>query len=262
MSFRVLLVRLQHHVSVLSGRIRTAGIERSFFLCSTPRTGSTMLGNMLAETGLVGRAGEYFGETFRREVVPGLTRAGFDGYLVGCLEHARGTGSFGLKLHWDQVEVFVHHLRLRRGLRGASDAEVIAAIFPSPRYVFLTREDTLAQAVSWWKAMTSGKWTDGRPITGAAAFDYEGIEGRVKQVEAHNERWRRWFAANGVEPLELSYESVAANPGDAVRRVLDHIGVEVPADVAIQPRTERQSDAVNEDWIRRYRELADARSVT
>jgi LPS sulfotransferase NodH len=262
MRLRTRIVRFQQHASMLQGRIRAAGIERSFFLCSTPRTGSTMLGNMLAETGLVGRAGEYFGETFRRDAAWGIGRAGFDGYLVGCLGHARGSGTFGLKLHWDQVEGFLHHLRLRRGLGRLSDAQVIAAIFPRPSYLFLTREDALAQAVSWWKAMTSGKWTDGRPVTGQAAFDFAGIDDRLRQVEVHTERWRRWFAANDVRPLELSYERVAADPTAAVREALAHVGVAVPAGLAIEPQTERQSDEVNEEWIRRYRELADARPLT
>ena len=127
---RAALVRLTGHVSTLRRRIEAAGVERSFFICSTPRTGSTMLGNLLGETGLVGRAGEYFGEPFRRDVVPGLTRRGFDDYLVGCTRHARGTGALGIKLQWDQVEVFLHLLRLRRGLGEATDAEVLAAVFP------------------------------------------------------------------------------------------------------------------------------------
>jgi LPS sulfotransferase NodH len=250
------LVRLAAHVSALRGRLEAAGIRRTFFICSTPRTGSTMLGNLLADTGLVGRAGEYFGEFFRRDVVPGLSRAGFDDYLVGCTQHARGTGTFGIKLHWDQVEVFLHLLRLRRGLRGASDRRVIEAVFPAPRFVWITREDTLAQGVSWWKAITSGRWTDGRAVTGEAAFDADGIAGRVRRIDEHTEAWRRWFEANGIEPLRLTYEELAADPTGAARRVLAFIGVEVPAGFAVTPGTEQQADAVNEDWIRRYRRLA------
>ncbi len=218
-----------------------------------------MLGNLLADTGLVGRAGEYFGEFFRRDVVPGLSRAGFDDYLVGCTQHARGTGTLGIKLHWDQVEVFLHLLRLRRGLRGASDRQVIEAVFPAPRFVWITREDTLAQGVSWWKAITSGKWTDGRAVTGEPAFDVDGIAGRVRRIDEHTEAWRLWFEANRIEPLRLTYEELAADPTGTARRVLTFIGVDVPEGFAVAPGTEQQADAVNEDWIRRYRELAGPR---
>ena len=252
---RASFVRLAAHVSTLRGRLEGAGIERTFFLCSTPRTGSTMLGNLLADTGLVGRAGEYFGEVFRRDVVPGMTRRGFDGYLVGLTEHARGTGSLGIKLHWDQVDVFLHLLRLRRGLRGANDREVVEAVFPAPQFVWMTREDTVAQAVSWWKAITMGKWTDARPVTGEPRFDAEGIAGRVHRIEEHNEAWRRWFEANGIDPLHATYEALAADPAEVARRVLELVGVAVPDGFAVVPGTEQQADEVNEDWIRRYREF-------
>jgi LPS sulfotransferase NodH len=252
---RATLVRFAAHTSALRARLEAAGIERTFFVCSTPRTGSTMLGNLLADTKLVGRAGEYFGEYFRRDVVPGLTRRGFDDYLVGCTEHARGTGTLGIKLHWDQVEVFLYLLRLRRGLRGLDDRQVIEAVFPAPGFVSMTREDTLAQAVSWWKAITTGKWTDGRPVTGEPRFDPEGITGRVRGIEQANAAWRRWFEENGVDPLYVTYERLAADPGGEARRVLAFLGVDVPPGLAITPVTERQADAVNEDWLRRYREL-------
>jgi LPS sulfotransferase NodH len=215
-----------------------------------------MLGNLLAETGLVGRAGETFGEPFRRDVVPTLSRRAFDDYLVReSARRARGTTTLGFKLHWDQVELFLYLLRLRRGLGSATDAGVITAVFPSPHYVFMTREDTLAQAVSWWKSITTGKWVDGQPAKGEPRFDADGIAGRVRQIEAHTQAWQRWFDANGIEPLAVTYERLAADPTREARRVLEFVGVEVPADFTVVPRTEVHANAVNSEWIERYREL-------
>jgi len=220
-----------------------------------------MLADLLADTGLAGRADEFFGEPFRQSVVPGLTRRGFDEYLVGCTAKTQ-RGTFGVKLHWDQVEVFLHLLRLRRGLGGLTDAQVIEAVFPSPSYVFLTREDTLAQAVSWWKAIGSGKWVDEDSRAAAPEFDAEGIAGRVRRIEEHTEAWRRWFEANSVEPLAVTYEGLAADPAGTTRRALEFAGVSVPADFHVEPRTERQSDSVNADWIRRYRSGSQEASTT
>lgn len=253
---RAALVRATAHVDTLRRRIAETGIRRTFFVCSTPRTGSTMLGNLLAETGLVGRAGEAFGEPFRRDVVPTLSRRGFDDYLVReSGRRARGTDTLGFKLHWDQVEVFLYLLRLRRGLRGLTDGEVIAAVFPEPRHVFMTRDDRLAQAVSWWKSMTTGKWIDGESPRSEPRFDAAGIGGRLRQIDAHDEAWRRWFAANRLEPLPVTYEGLVANPSREARRILEFLGVEVPAGFAAVPRTEVQADPVNREWIERYREL-------
>jgi trehalose 2-sulfotransferase len=251
---RASLVRLTGHVSTIRRRLERAGVERTFFICSTPRTGSMMLADLLADTGLAGRADEFFGEPFRQQVVPGLTRRGFDDYLVGCTDKAR-RGTFGVKLHWDQVEVFLHLLRLRRGLGDSSDGQVIEAVFPGPTYVFLSREDTLAQAVSWWKAIGSGKWVDEESPAAEPRFDAAGITGRARRIGDHNQAWRRWFEANGVEPLHVTYEELAADPARTARRVLGHVGVDVSDNLHVEPRTERQADAVNDEWIRRYREL-------
>jgi LPS sulfotransferase NodH len=44
--------------------------------------------------------------------------------------------------------------------------------------------------------------------------------------------------------------------------VLGFVGVDVPADLHVEPRTERQADAVNDEWIRRYRSGSQADSTT
>ncbi len=54
----------------------------------------------------------------------------------------------------------------------------------------------------------------------------------------------------------MTYEELAADPAAWTRRVLEFAGVDVPADLHIEPRTQRQGDAVNAEWIRRYRELS------
>lgn len=254
---RAALLRSTTHVTKLRDRIESAGIERTFFLCSSPRTGSTMLGNLLAETRLVGRAGEVFGEVFYRDVVPGLSRRQFDDYLVvQSARRARETPTLGIKLHWYQVESFLYHLRLRRGLTSANDREVVEAVFPTPTFVWMTREDTIAQAVSWWKAMSTGRWTGTQAARAGAEYDEDGITGRLRRIEADDRSWRRWFGANEIEPLHVVYEELAADPTGEVRRVLEHIGVDVPPDLVVVPRTERQADAVNAEWIERYRAAA------
>src|SRR5215831_920271 len=254
---RAALLRSTTHVTKLRNRIESAGIERTFFLCSSPRTGSTMLGNLLAETRLVGRAGEVFGEVFYRDVVPGLSRRQFDEYLVvQSARRARETPTLGIKLHWYQVESFLYHLRLRRGLTSANDREVVEAVFPTPTFVWMTREDTIAQAVSWWKAMSTGRWTGTQAARAGAEYDEDGITGRLRRIEADDRSWRRWFGANEIEPLHVVYEELAADPTGEVRRVLEHIGVDVPPELVVVPRTERQADAVNAEWIERYRAAA------
>lgn len=231
-----------------------AGIERSFLVCATPRSGSNMLARMLADTGLVGLAGE----RFNHSELPGWARRRPVRYLEECAADARGTGVFGLKLHWDQVERF---LALLRSLRGSppGDREVIEAVVPQPRYVHLRREDPVAQGVSWWKARTSGAWIGGRGAPREPVFDFDGIDERVQRVQEHDLEWSRWFDTNGIDALELTYERLVADPAAVVGRTFEHLGVDAPVGLVVEPRTARQADEVNEDWIRRYREHSAAR---
>jgi len=213
-----------------------------------------MLGNLLADTGLVGRAGEVFGDPFRREVAPGMTRRAFDDYVfVQCARRVRETPTLGIKLHWDQVELLLYLLRLRRGLGSATDAEVLEAVFPDPHFVWMTRDDSLAQAVSWWKSMTTGRWVDREQPLAEPRYDAAGIAGRLRRVEADNRSWRRWFDANEIDPLRLTYEQLAADPSVQARRVLEFVGVEVPRDFSASPGTAVHSDATNREWIERFR---------
>ena len=232
-------------------RLEHAGIERSFFLCATPRSGSNMLAGLLSGTGLVGHAGERFNHS---EFPSWAGRRPVD-YLAHCAEDAKGTGVFGLKLHRDQLERF---LGLLRSLRGApeNDADLVAAIFPTPHYVHLRREDSVAQGVSWWKARTSGAWRGGREAPREPVFDFDGIDERVKRVQEHDREWGAWFDANGIDRLQLTYEQLVADPARAVEGTLRFLGIAVPETLVVAPGTKRQFDEVNEEWIRRYREMS------
>ena len=100
-----------------------------------------------------------------------------------------------------------------------------------------------------------------REVDGRAAGDRRTAvrSGRDRGPTARDRRengaWRRWFEENGVDPLRLTYEELVADPTATARRVLELVGVDVPTGFAGAPGTEQQADAVNEEWIRRYREL-------
>lgn len=64
---------------------------------------------------------------------------------------------------------------------------------------------------------------------------------------------RSHFASSGIEPLVLSYEEdVEPRSGDAVSRVLAHVGVELPPLWSPDSSTVRQSDGLNDAWQEAY----------
>src|SRR3954468_893216 len=188
--------------------------DRSYLVCATPRSGSTLLCRALAQTGVAGRPEEYFEarrDTGRppapRDYFAGAEGIGLDALLgrehpqppapeysslagVGDYgEHIartleRGTtpnGVFGAKIMWG-------HLDDLSALVGAEPPELFDRLgpergherAPSPymRYVWVSRRDRVRQAVSLWKALQTQAWAadDGDGAGHEPVYSYEAID--------------------------------------------------------------------------------------
>jgi LPS sulfotransferase NodH len=246
---------------------------RRYVLASVPRSGSTLLADLLWSTGLAGAPMEYFspgplvdlvgridpggplerfGRWRRRGLRPPLylgepawDRVRLARY-VGALETLRtGPGGvFGFKLHYQQaLRAFT-----RKGFR-------VEEFFPELRWVYVRRRDRVRQAVSWLRARQTGAWDDTLPGAPGDRYDADAIAERLRLLEAQEAGWESYFAEGGIAPLRLDYEEIAPDPVAAGRGVLRHVGVEgwehcdVPA-----PERRRQADGVTEAWVARFRE--------
>ena len=147
--------------------------ERSYLVCATPRSGSTLLCDLLDQTGVAGHPEEYF-EALRHSGLPrraarvlrsqparqhrraaGLPRdarpgvdvpnqlwqpESYDRYLAWALE--QGTtpnGVFGAKLMWGYLGDFATLLRGIEGMAGLPVPSSSTRAFPDLRYVRITR---------------------------------------------------------------------------------------------------------------------------
>jgi LPS sulfotransferase NodH len=267
---------------------------RSYLVCATPRSGSTLLCHLLDQTGVAGRPQEYF-EALRHSGVPRRPEEYFDRerhaniverlafrempdeprlsapnplwspetydrYLAWALEQGTtANGVFGAKLMWGYLGDFARLLRGIEGLGALAVPQLLQAVFPGVRYVQITREDKVRQAVSLWKAVQTQAW---RREGGSASeptiepeFSFRAINYLVRMLTAHDASWDAYFLGLGHEPLKVSYEELAAAPAPVVTRVLEHLEIDVPADWAIDaPRLEVQADALSENWVRRVHE--------
>lgn len=163
----------------------------SYLVCATPRSGSTLLCEALAATGVAGRPAEYFEAMYdtglpRRptDYFEGLRALPAAGFLADHLPaeggdarealrqaatyrdylswvFAAGTtsnGVFGAKLMWGHVDHFVSYLRDLPEHAGKPVPKMFAEVFPSLRYVRVLRRDKVRQAVSLWKALQTATW--------------------------------------------------------------------------------------------------------
>lgn len=241
----------------------------SYFVCATPRTGSSLLLNLLESSGVAGRPQAYFRAPSEpmwaeRWQLPRTADGGFDyaDYVRAALAAGRtDNGVFGAKLMWGTLDEVVDKLgTVYPELRG-DDVALLTEAFGRTRFIFLRRDDVLAQAVSWLRAEQTGVWfidengeSDESEVTGQdPKYDAEGIRYFLDTIEEHNAGWEAWFATWGIQPLVLRYEELDADQVGTTLRVLDFLGLRVPEGRAIRARLQRQSDELNRQWIERYR---------
>jgi LPS sulfotransferase NodH len=261
----------------------------SYLVCATPRSGSTLLCHLLDRTGIAGHPEEYF-EALQHSGLPRRPEEYFDPerhaniverlafrempesdaqpdpsplwspdtydrYLDWTLEQGTtANGVFGAKLMWGYLGDFAELLRGIDGYANLTIPQMLARAFPELRYVRITREDKVRQAVSLWKAVQTQAWRKDNPGSAKARpeFSFRAINFLVRQLTAHDASWDAYFLGLGHEPLKVTYEELAAEPAPTVRRVLDHIGVAVPDGLEIEgPQLEVQADELTEDWVAR-----------
>jgi LPS sulfotransferase NodH len=140
--------------------------------------------------------------------------------------------------------------------------DLLGRVFPNLRYVRITREDKVRQAVSLWRAVQTQAWQhDGADRDEAAepVFSFRAINYLVRLLTAHDASWDAYFLGLGIEPLKLTYEELAEAHEPVIRRVLEHAGIEVPADLAVErPRLRIQADDLSEQWVQRVHEHLEA----
>jgi trehalose 2-sulfotransferase len=235
----------------------------SYIICATPRSGSTLLCDLLAATGIAGKPASYFRRqslprwTERLSVAPGDDRA----YLDAVLREGRGaTGIFGLRLMWSTLPELTARLAPLYPATPDDLARLNAAFGPTA-FIHLSRGDKVAQAVSQVKALQTGLWHLGADGTerernapeSKPGYDPALIRQFVDELEGDEQSWSRWFAAYAVTPLELDYDALSADPAATLARVLTHLQLAPAAAASATPRTARLRDAQSEDWIARFK---------
>jgi LPS sulfotransferase NodH len=268
-------------------------MRRAYLVCATQRSGSTLLCELLMDTGVAGRPYEFF-EAMRDTGVPPHPRDFLEGLeglevqrdprppdappyssLAGVADYrehlartfAQGTtanGVFGAKLMFNQLAELHALAGQLPEFAGLEVHALLERLFGEPRYIWVFRRDTVRQAVSMWKALQTRRWRAAgaergpEPTRTAPEYRFEVIDHLVRRFEAEEQGWRRFFSAHNIEPLMIAYEDqLAADPDGTIERALDWIGVTAPAEWRAGAPTRRQGDDASDEWVAAYhRDLA------
>ncbi|WP_032900798.1 Stf0 family sulfotransferase [Mesorhizobium ciceri] len=240
-----------------------------YIICGTPRTGSTLLCKLLASTKTAGDPHSFYRRQDVAEWAEEWNLADRDAmselefnvaYLNAAITAGKGgTGIFGLRLMRENLDELSAILD-RIFPKFASDRARLEKAFGRILYIHLSREDKLSQAVSLIKAEQTGLWhiaPDGTEIERVAPakepqYDFERIRREVTELENYDAVWNIWFEAQGIIPLRVGYERLAANPAATLLGICEALGVQAPDADEVRPGVAKLADATSLDWMRRY----------
>ena len=235
--------------------------KKSYVICATPRTGSTLLCNILRGTDLAGRPNEYFTPSeeprFREKF--GVSGAdGFKEYLDRVIDEATGrNGVVGFKIMMGQFYEFVERLRgiAATEYQTLNEYELLNHFFPDLRYIWMTRRNKVRQAVSFSRAVQTRHWVhpDGRKqAQKEPQYRFSGIDLLMQRVAIFEAKWQEYFSRYEIKPLIVSYEDLVNSRQETVMEILRFIGVKPREDLDLSESLKKQADQLNEIWVERF----------
>jgi LPS sulfotransferase NodH len=210
----------------------TASGRRVYAIVCTPRSGSTMLADLLTATGACGRPREHV----RYPVLGLLEQTRFDVHRwVASLLSAGSTpnGVFGTKL-------ISHFLFRAQEALTQGDWERLRELCPESRLILLYRRNRVEQAISAYVARETTIYFAPTPemqarrddALRALRYDFEPLERLYRNFRRQEQRLRTMVEQSGLETLPVDYEDLLEDQTATLARILRFLDVPVPDDLA------------------------------
>jgi len=165
-----------------------------------------------------------------------FSRTSYRQYLTRLAEvNTTQNGVFGIKMHWNQYK------------RHMLDLDLDVNYWQVPvRWVRITRQDEVRQAISFVRAAQSESWNSNMEVQREPVYDSAAIVDALKRIADENTQWTKYFADNKISPLSITYEQLTRDMDATVRKVMDFI--DSPIDTVPAPQTKKQSDFTSKEW--------------
>jgi LPS sulfotransferase NodH len=234
-------------------------------LCATQRCGSTLIVEDMRNTGILGKPEEYF--------IPWtdpLAKSDWSQPFASVCQRARGdNGITSIKIMANQLPSLDACLATFVRPEKACDFPAVATVFANSHWVWLKRDNIVAQAISRVIAKQTGinhatsKPDDphfaGNLLKGyssdynkATRYRYESILAEVISISLENLCWKRFFQSAAINPLVFTYEEVIK---DGSMKHLDQLAImnqlPIPS-TKVARKMVKLSNKVNQVWEDRF----------
>ena len=238
----------------------------SYVITSIQRSGTHLLCSILRSTRIAGSPDEHFlskpGETWeKRWGAP--SRVAYVQHVLR--QNTSVNGVFGTVVMWSYFERMLQMLQEIPAYENLNGAQLLAAVFRKPKYIWMRRRNQVEQAVSWSMACQTGIWSQkaekkSHPRA-VPKFDFKVIDEWCNRIAAHDEGWANYFRESQIEPLILFYEDIVASHRTAAERVLEFLELPFPPGLEIPPpAVEKQANQISHEWAACYRKLKGAKT--
>jgi LPS sulfotransferase NodH len=237
----------------------------TYFICTTPRTGSELLCEYLRGTRIAGWPEEYFQETHFQFLFKQFEATNFTEYFPKLLA-ARTTNAdvFAAKImgggYFDQTMARFRELPIFQDSPEIPPNEIMTDIFPGAKYVWLTRRNKVRQAISYSKAFQSNIWQThveaGRQHGREPRFNFEAMDNLVQRLILQETAWQEFFTSMDVIPYTVVYEDFAKRPIEETLQILDFLEIQISPEWKaldeFEPRPKKLANKKSDTWFEQY----------
>ena len=237
-------------------------MELSVFICASPRSGSYLLSDLLRNCGLP-FAEEWltdFHISSRKRAYGQDESMDFLPYLKMLSERERVDGIFATKVMYPQFRKLIREIGNRDDLPGDNWYSKLSFLFPNPRFVYITREDKLSQAVSHFKARQTGSWIlkkgEKRKEEGDLIYSFLGILRHLGDHQICDQLWNQHFVEVGIEPCRIAHEHLIHDRPGTLKTILSYLGAgKLERGGFSHPeKFSKMSTSINRQWKIRFLE--------
>ncbi len=224
-----------------------------YVVATTGRTGSNLLQRLLKNNGL-NDPHEWFHPTlfgFQEAADSGVT---CEHWLARMRREKSADGVFAIKLMASHPPMMMEHMKGPV----SDESELVLRLFDRAKFIYLWRDDVERQALSFWRAQTSGKWARWRDEASASRdaplpLDMKTVEFHIRGIEKFNKFWQRFFDSNGISPYRISYEALDADRRTSILEIAAFLGRPISGEPNLDIDIVRQADEQTERYLKEIR---------
>lgn len=241
----------------------------SYVICTSPRSGSTLLCNLLTSTGAAGNPASWFHKPAIADwlsafnLTPDASLPERDVLEIifnsAIAKGTRDSKLFGLRLQRHSFDFFIQQLAILCP-GPANDSDLFHQAFGRTAFIYLKRHNKVEQAVSYVKAEQTGLWhmaSDGSELERLSppqtpAFNCDSIRRCIEKMNAWDAGWENWLETQSIQTLRVNYETLAIQPRETLKTVLGYLGINSNTATGVIPGVAKMADALSDDWVLRY----------